>query len=460
MPSSPPSHRSRRPSLFLLFATLSIAPWALSATHSLFGHRTPKPSPNNPAKAPRGVVVGYFPQWGAYTNYFPRNLLLSGGAAQLDQINYAQGFVTNGHCSVADPHADLDLTFTAENSVSGVADNPASPFRGDLHQIAELKQRFPHLKVLISLEGRAADFAVDAKPENRQAFVASCVDTFLRGHLAPGIDAGTLFDGIDIDWEYPRDEDAANYQALLNDLRQAMDSLRPGLRLSVAVGPSPRMYPGVDMAAVARTVDQIGLMNYDYNGPWQHTTGFIAPLFSDAPEGTPAGGTVERTVLAYKAAGVPPSKLLLGLPFYGYGWHQVDATDDGLHQPGQAIRGDRPYSYLQTLISKDPLTAPQPASPPPPTEAAPPATPRVTPANSTTPPDGTARIFTVHRDTRSQAPWLFDGDTFWTYEDPTSIRFKVGFAIEQGLGGVMAWELGEDAPDAALLKAARQPLQP
>jgi len=456
LPPPPPASPRRfaaRIALLLCLALLALLPWAYAAPRLPFTRRTAKVAA--PAK-PHVLVVGYFPQWGVYNNYFPKNLLASGGAAQLDQINYAQGFVTNGHCSVADPNADLNLTFTAENSVSGIADNSGSPFRGNLHQIAELKQRFPHLKVLISLEGRASDFAIDALPANRQAFVASCIDTFLRGHLAPGIDAGTLFDGVDIDWEYPRQENAADYEALLEAFRQAMDDLRPGLRLTVAVGPSPRMYPGVDMAAVSRTVDQVGLMNYDYNGPWSHTTGFIAPLFSDVPDDD--GGTVEHTVLAYKAAGVPPSKLLLGLPFYGYGWHRVDTAANGLHQPGQAIHGDRPYSYIQTLITGLPLATPQPASPPPPTDAPPSPSPRVQPANTTLTPQ--PHPYAVFREPKSQAPWLFDGDTFWTYEDPTSIRFKASYALQQQLGGVMAWELGEDAPDATLLKAARSSLQP
>ena len=67
------------------------------------------------------------------------------------------------------------------------ADNPARPFRGYLHQLAELKRTHPRLKLLISLEGRASDFAFDAQPEHRQAFLDSCVNLFLKGNLAPGI---------------------------------------------------------------------------------------------------------------------------------------------------------------------------------------------------------------------------------------------------------------------------------
>jgi hypothetical protein len=83
---------------------------------------------------------------------------------------------------------------------------------------------------------------------------------FLRGHFAPGIVKPDLFDGIDIDWEYPKAADAANYIALIAEFRRQMDLYRAGLRLSVAVGDSPRMYPDVDMAAVSRIADQIAVM--------------------------------------------------------------------------------------------------------------------------------------------------------------------------------------------------------
>jgi chitinase len=191
------------------------------------------------------------------------------------------------------------------------------------------------------------------------------------------------------------------------------------------------MYSGVSMGALSHIVDQVGIMNYDYTGPWNHTTGFLAPLYSDN------GRSVEKSILAYRDAGVPAGKLLMGLPFYGYGWQQVSSTGHGLFQPGQAIHGDRPYSFLATLARAAPSeeTAPEeknPSDPPAP--------------------------FTIYRDPRSHAPWLYDGNTFWTFDDPTSIRFKVGFALEQHLGGIMAWELSEDTADAALVRAARSSL--
>ena len=401
--------------------------------------------PARPRVAAKPKVVAYFGQWGVYDHFFVKNLVASGAVRQLDQINYAQGFVTGGHCSVADPNADLNMVFSAADSVTGVADDPAQPFRGNLHQLVELKRRYPKIKVVLSLEGQARDFAADAQPAAREAFVRSCVDLFVDGHLAPGVEAPRLFDGIDVDWEYPHGEDGANFVALLDELRRQMDAARPGLLLTIAAGPSPRMYGEVDLPAVSRLVDQVGLMNYDYNGPWNQRTGFLAPLYTE--EGK--GGSVERSVREWEEAGVPAPKLLLGLPFYGYGWHGVAKADNGFWQAGQSIRGDRPYPFFRDLMA--PVAVAASAAGKSTTDALPAKSAAV--AQTAPPPP-----FVLYRDPRSKAPWLFDGGTFWTYEDPTSARTKARFARDEHLGGVMAWELSEDSADSALLRAAHQGL--
>jgi chitinase len=366
------------------------------------------------------LLVGYFGQWGLYYDqpYQVKQLVDNGSAALLDQINYAQGFVSDGKCSVADPRADLNTTYAATDSVSGEADDPASLFRGYFHQLKELKQSYPHLKILISLEGNPKGFVEDAKPENRKAFVASCIDTFVRGNFAPGIHEPGIFDGFDIDWEYPRAEDAANFQALLEEFRRQMRAVRPGLRLSIAVGHSPRMMTGVDMGAISALVDQVGVMNYDYTGPWSKTTGFLAPLFTD-PADPRHSNSIETNIADYKAAGVPAEKLLMGVPFYGYSWTAVERTNNGLFQTGRGVRGDEPYRYIRTLMANSP----------------------------------------IYRDPRSRAPWLFDGQTFWTYEDPVSVHYKVSYAANKHLGGIMIWELSEDTSDAVLLKTAHDALR-
>jgi chitinase len=370
------------------------------------------------------LLIGYFNNSSFYspTPFYVKNLLTSGSAARLNQINYASASIKNGRCSLADPPSDLQATYNAQNSVDGRPDNPDAAFRGYFHQLEELKRKYPRIRILISLEGRATDFAIDAKPENRVAFVSSCVNMYLRGEFADGVKKPRIFDGIDVDWESPQQEDAANYHALLAEFRRQMDAVRPGLTLSIAVNESPSAFAGTDFAALAPLVDQVGIMNYDYAGPWSGKTGFLAPLFP-ASTGLEQAASIQRSISNYKAAGIPARKLLMGVPFYGYGWTGVDRLNNGLFQTGRAMRGDRPYHLIRSL----------------------------------------ALSSQVFRDQRSQAPWLFNGQDFWTYEDPTSIKYKVSYAARQGIGGVMIWELSGDTADGELLNSAwralRQPLR-
>ena len=360
------------------------------------------------------LLVGYFTDSSLYgaTPFFVKDLVTNGSAARLNQIDYSAASVRGGRCSLADPLADLLTPYGARTSVNGKPDDAGAGLHGYFHQFEELKRLDPKLKVLISLEGQASDFAFDAQPQNRAAFVRSCVNLYLRGEFGDGIRRPGIFDGVDIDWESPHPSDAANFEALLREFRRQMDALRRGLRLSVALGQSPRMLPGIDFTALAPLVDEFGIMNYDYWGPWFRTTGFVAPLFSGAVPHR--RGDIERTLASYEAAGVPRNKILMGLPFYGYGWTAVINANEGLYQRGRPLRGDWPYRTIRTFA---------------------------TPASE-------------FRDPRSQAPWIFDGQQFWTYDDPVSVRYKVSYAERQRLGGVMIWELSGDTADGELLDSA------
>ena len=153
-------------------------------------------------------VVGYYTNWSGYArNFLVSDLVKNGSAARLTQINYAFGFVdAQGNCYSSDPWADYQRPFTAEQSVNGKADEPGQVLNGNLNQLKQLKQKYPKLRISISLGGwtGSAHFSDAAlTPASRAAHVTSCLDLWLKGNL-PGLPAGAakgIFDGIDLDWE-------------------------------------------------------------------------------------------------------------------------------------------------------------------------------------------------------------------------------------------------------------------
>ncbi len=365
-----------------------------------------------PHAEPQRRVVGYFPQWGVYERRFlPVDLLHSGAINLLTQLDYAQTTIANNTCVVADPQADTNTTFAAADSIDGVADSPTAALRGDLHQMQLLHARYPAVRLLISIEGKQSSFEEAAKPENRVAFVHSCVDRWLQGHLAPGMELGRVFTGIDVDWEYPTADHADDFYALMEEFRRQMNAVSPTMLLTIASSANSKSITPIQWSRVAASVDEIGVMTYDFAGPWSHTTGLVAPLRSADAD----AATVSTVMEAYRAAGVPAHKLLLGVPFYAYQWHNVaDGGAHGLNAKGDPLRGNRNQSTAAALLMASPV----------------------------------ARLY---RDPISTAPWIYDGDNFLTFDDAVSLRAKMQYVDQQKFGGVMIWELSGDTDDIKLL---------
>ncbi len=394
-------------------------------------------------------VLGYFAQWGIYgRNYLVKDIDAGGAGSRLTHINYAFGNVRNNICEVGltvpssestgvggDAFADYTKAFQAAQSVDGVADTWDKPLRGSWGQLKKLKAKYPNLKVLISLGGwtYSRGFSSAARPENRQAFVASCIDAYIRGNLpvsdgagGPGAAAG-VFDGIDIDWEYPAacglscgtGEDTANFTALLAEFRRQLDLVRPGLLLTLATG------AGIDKIRVTQPdkfhpyVDFINVMTYDFHGAFESTTNFHSALYgspSDPSTGDARSYNTDQAIQAYLARGVPPAKLSLGIGFYGRGWTNVPNINNGKYQsgtgaPGTYESGIEDYKVLKNLN------------------------------------------YPSFVDSVTRAQWIYNGNTFWSYDTPAQIAEKMQYAKNKGLGGAFFWEFSGDDGNATLLKA-------
>ncbi len=406
----------------------------------------PPPGGDRPPLPASQLVVGYFAQWTIYRrDYLPADIVASNSAEDLDVINYAfAGIDESLRCVSLDPFADYGQRYDADESVDGVADTVAQPLKGNFNQLKKLKAMYPHVRVLLSIGGwtESYRFSDAALPANREAFVASCIDTFMSGEVEPGISVAGVFDGLDIDWEYPgscgntcdyRPEDEQNFPALLAEFRKQLEALedqvesdtgvRPEYLLTIAAPAGAANYAPMDLGAAADSLDWINIMAYDFHGGWESSgpANHHAALFRSPCDG-PDSDWGDKAVAAYLAAGVPANKLLLGVPFYGRGWRGVAAVDDGLCQPARGVprgtyeKGIDDYEVLEN--AGDP----------------------------------------GFWDDATATHWTYDGNEFWSYDDARSLDVKAGYVNENSLRGVMFWELSGDSPDGALLDALREAL--
>jgi chitinase len=382
------------------------------------------------------LKVGYFTQWGIYGRDFQLSKVQnSGAAAKLTHLNYAFGPVTaDGVCASADPWADWQTPFSAELSVDGVADVAGQPISGNLNQLAELKKKNPKLRVLISLGGwTGSAFFSDAAltDASRKKLVSSCVDLWLKGNLPdlPAGVAGGIFDGVDLDWEWPgsdgnagnvvRAEDKQNFTLLAAEFRKQLDALGRSTHkhydLSAFLPAAPaKITAGFEGTKIFKSLDFATVQGYDFHGSWELRTNQQSALF--VPKGAPDNPdfSVDNAINAWVRAGAPKKELVLGVPYYSQGWTGVTG---GLFGPatgpahGVFADGTEDYKTVKGLPG-----------------------------------------FTVHRDLKAGHAWLYDGTTFWTYDDPAQMLQKTLYIRAKGLGGAMMWSLDGDDANASLTK--------
>ncbi len=427
--------------------------------------------------------VGYFVQWGIYgRQYFVRNLDTSGAAAKLTHLNYAfanidpvnltclQGVTRGTTANPQDPDqgtgagdadADYGRPFSAAQSVDGVADTGWEPLRGNFNQLRKLKAKHPHLKVLISIGGWTyskyfSDVAATAA--SREKFVRSCIDIYIKGNLptynaagGPG-SAANIFDGIDLDWEWPGSEghpgnhvspaDKANNTALTAEFRRQLDALTltTGKRyLITAFTPADpaKVAAGWDIGpnGVFNYMDFANVQGYDFHGAgsdnsWEpNRAGHQANLYRDAQDPYPFEFSVDKAIQTYLDAGVSPRKLTIGLAFYGRGWQGV--TAGGVNGEWQSATGAAPGQFAEEAGTR-----------------------------------GYANLLsgvpgcTVYHDTQSVSSYCYTGPggQWWSFDDAWSIGQKTAWLKQKGLLGGMIWEMSGDTAGGTLMSAVHSGL--
>jgi chitinase len=405
-----------------------------------------------PSFAQEKVLGAYFEEWGIYyAGYNIANLQQNGVADKLTHLIYAFAGVTatpSPACTIADSWADYQTPYLP--SVSGAP--YTGPMYGNFAAIQQLKQLHPKLKVLISMGGAsaantAAFVTAASTAAGRHALAASCIDMFINGNIAAGISAPGLFDGFNIDWEFPTASDTRNFTALLHEFRSQLNELTESTGRKYAMtfdGPAgSQNYVNIDLKKAAAQVDFITIDGYNYAGSWDTQTNHASPLFDSKND--PAFGQgldINDTVNAYLKAGVPPRKYTMGLPLYGAGWTGVPNVNHGLYQNSTApspVPEANGIGLCPDLSGNtggcDTLLTPGVAT-------------YSTLANLA------ANGYSTYFDRRRVAVSLYDptAGTFYTYDNPDTAFLKMLYIDVRGLGGAYVWAVKDDDANGTMVK--------
>ncbi|PWB23519.1 glycosyl hydrolase family 18 protein [Flavobacterium sp. HTF] len=420
-------------------------------------------------------VVGYYAQWSIYARDF--NVPKIDGS-KLTHLNYSFYGTTfdpahpeNTKLKCLDTYADF------EHMEGGIPWD--APVKGNFYDLKKLKEKYPHLKILISVGGwtKGQDLSpIAASPVARAALAADMVN-FIATY--------PFIDGFDIDWEYPLSggtdgteivngspvppqkyspDDNKNLVLLLKAMRQAM----PNKLVTIAAGNNVRnvskQYLGPNNRSqygmtedISTYCDYITYFGYDLGGNWYDKTCYNAPLYASGNPNDPLYGATqsesldELTSQYLNVIGIPANKLIMGLPFYGKKFDNVATNStNGLFvsAPRYIVGGcTNPQNPTGTWdgsgaceksgsieicdLVGNPVTNSHAYLDP--------STMLVTPSAASA---GWVRYF----DNTTKVPYLYNATLkqFISYEDKQSMDLKVQYIKSKNLAGGMIWELSQD----------------
>lgn len=353
--------------------------------------------------------VGYYPNWAAYTPppyaYFPENISVQ----YFTHLIYSFAGIDSKTFQVIPTDSYIDLG----------PDPNTHPEKGLYLRF----NRFIHsrgAKTLLSIGGGGIPAVTKSFSDlsktsvNRLKFINSAI-SFARKYG---------FDGLDIDWEIPSNPvDKANFGKLLTDFRTKIEaekvkSKKTALLLTAAVAAwGPDVQISYNVPILAKTLDWVGVMTYDFHGSWEEETGLHTALVDTENPAVSITGAIG----IWKKLGLSPKKIVLGLAAYGHSWtltnpnnHGVGAPATGVGKPGPISKdkegGTWSYFEITNFFVKK----------------------------------GAKVVF----DSKSSSVYAYSGSQWIGYDDVATIKTKAKFAKDKGLGGYMFWSINQDDKNA------------
>ena len=226
-------------------------------------------------------------------------------------------------------------------------------------------------------------------------------------------------DGVNLDFEPLVSGSEDEFVALLKTFRTELNKVHAGYQLTYDTTGYIGNYP-IEQSVAAGAADAIFIMGYDYRTAPSTYAGSIDPLSGPSYD-------LADTVRAFTAR-VAPSRVILGLPWYGRAWSTTTGLVNAKNQSGTKYGASAAvnYSSVLALVSK----------------------------------------YGRRWDSREQTPWLayqrqnctatYGCVTSWRqvyYDDATSLKLRFAIVNQYGLRGTGLWALGYDGGHAELYKA-------
>lgn len=384
--------------------------------------------------AQKKEIVAYFPQWGVGPfPYHFKTMVDNKSLEKITVINYAfaepkPDSLGRVYPAFMNNENDYIKLTEAENSIDGIADNDNQKLRGHFNQILKLKKLYPNVRVVISIGGWAGSaYFSDAAltEETRNYFVDKSIDLFIKGNLpivgnagGEGVAKG-VFDGIDLDWEYPvsgglegnkhNPNDNVNMTKLLKLFREKLNKIDKKLLLTVAYPAPEKILNNYNISDDQKYLDWFTLMTYDYKGDWDSLAGHHTNILSDNNSESSLDKTVKLFLNKYK---VPASKIIPGAAFYGRFWKVHSKENNGLYQ--KACPGE--WDFINGFKYNDQIVY------------------------------GRKSNYKKYWDVTAVTPYAFNEKRmeFWTFDDEQSIALKALYVDANNLRGLMFWEITGD----------------